>query len=546
MVQRRHEEAPDRHSSPAEQARAWAVALEEEFGVPFTLFEAANGSIFPLDPEAKQPRNPEAASLEPSAVLALAREGRSCLTPLPNHRYRLALPLYAQRKPIFVAVSEMNAWGVSGAASEREQAMLRKWLQAVSERLRLADQLNSRRHSEEAQRTQATSAWEALLTLDNVTRGLRMDKDLAKYQLRILEAAYTSLRVDALIWIPAEIEEPVRCHGEALLTQDECRQLARVMAQSPDFQASAPLLCNQPYTTSWGPCFPQIENVMAFALLDQKPGGWFIALNKRSAIPFRLTDAAILLPFIALLDLQRRWSHRYQDLKELLVGLARSLTTALDAKDSWTSGHSERVARIAVELGRELHLDPDELGDLYLAGLLHDVGKIGIRDTVLQKTEPLSSEEQEHIQEHVAIGYSILADLRQIRSLLPGVLYHHERYDGHGYPDGLMGEDIPLLARILAVADAYDAMSHPRPYRDAMPNRQVEEILVAGAGSQWDQRVVEAFCRCRQKIYAIRQCSAGDSLRLALDGALRSVSASPYTATHLDHLPETVPAAPPA
>jgi HD-GYP domain-containing protein (c-di-GMP phosphodiesterase class II) len=114
--------------------------------------------------------------------------------------------------------------------------------------------------------------------------------------------------------------------------------------------------------------------------------------------------------------------------------------------------------------------------------------------------------------------------LRQIRNLLPGVLYHHERYDGKGYPDGLAGEEIPLLARILAVADACDAMSHPRAYRDAMPNPRVEELLVQGAGSQWDKRIVEAFCRCRPQIYAIRQRGVGDSLRLALNGALRSFS----------------------
>src|SRR5260370_6679316 len=311
------------------------------------------------------------------------------------------------------------------------------WLQAVSARLRQADELACRRQAEKAQRAQGTSAWETLLTLDQIARGLRIDKDPSRYQLRILEAAHTSLRVGTLIWIPLEAEEPVRCQGEALLTEEECRQLARVLAQSQDFQASAPLLCNQPRTTSWGACFPQIENLMAFALTDQKPGGWFIALNKSAGVPFHFTDAAVLLPFIALLELHRRWSHRYQDLKELLVGLARSLTTALDAKDNYTFGHSERVARSAVELGRELRLDSDQLGDIYLSGLLHDVGKIGIRDTVLHKTEPLSPQEQEHIQEHVTIGYSILADLRPIRSLLPGVLYHHERYDGRGYPDGL-------------------------------------------------------------------------------------------------------------
>ena len=121
----------------------------------------------------------------------------------------------------------------------------------------------------------------------------------------------------------------------------------------------------------------------------------------------------------------------------------------------------------------------------------------------------------------MTIGYAILSDLRPIRNLLPGVLYHHERIDGTGYPDGLQGEAIPLLARILAVADAYDAMSTNRPYRDALPCRKVEEILVKGGGTQWDKRVVDAFVRCRQRIHTIRQRGVGDSLQLAIDGALR-------------------------
>jgi HD-GYP domain-containing protein (c-di-GMP phosphodiesterase class II) len=229
---------------------------------------------------------------------------------------------------------------------------------------------------------------------------------------------------------------------------------------------------------------------------------------------------------VALLGLHVRASLRYQDLKELLVGLTRSLTAALDAKDAYTYGHSERVARIAVELGRELGLQGDELGDIYLAGLLHDVGKIGIRDAILSKREPLSPEEFEHIKQHVTIGYSILADLRPIRNLLPGVLYHHERIDGTGYPDGLVGENIPLLARILAVADGYDAMSTSRPYREALPCRQVEEILGEGAAKQWDKNVVDAFLRCRLKIHAIRQRGVGDSLRHAIESALRKDGSS--------------------
>jgi putative nucleotidyltransferase with HDIG domain len=244
-----------------------------------------------------------------------------------------------------------------------------------------------------------------------------------------------------------------------------------------------------------------------------------------------------LTPFVALLEMHARSSQRYQDLKDLLVGLTRSLTTALDAKDSYTFGHSERVARIAVELARELGLEGDELGDIYLAGLLHDVGKIGIRDTVLLKPDVLTPEEREHIKQHVTIGYSILADLKQIRNLLPGVLYHHERYDGTGYPDGLAGDNIPLLARILAVADAYDAMSNARPYRDALPCRKVEEILTKGMNTQWDKQVVEAFMRCRQKVHAIRQRGVGDSLRLAIEGTLRSQAQPLSGLLKIDHTP---------
>ena len=124
----------------------------------------------------------------------------------------------------------------------------------------------------------------------------------------------------------------------------------------------------------------------------------------------------------------------------------------------------------------------------------------------------------------MTIGYTILADLRQIRNLLPVVLYHHERVDGKGYPDGLAGDAIPLLARILAVADSYDAMSTTRPYREAMPCRRVEEVLTQGADTQWDRRVIEAFLRCRHKVHAIRQHGVGDSLRMAIDSALRSAS----------------------
>jgi HD-GYP domain-containing protein (c-di-GMP phosphodiesterase class II) len=215
-------------------------------------------------------------------------------------------------------------------------------------------------------------------------------------------------------------------------------------------------------------------------------------------------------------------SQRYTELRELVVGMARALTAALDAKDTYTYGHSERVARVGVELGKTLGLSADTLHDIYLAGLLHDVGYIGVPDAVLAKPGPLTPDEFEQVKKHVRIGYNILADLRPIRALLPGILHHHERWDGGGYPSGLAGDKIPLLARILAVADSFDAMSAERPYRPALAAAAVEQALRDGAGSQWDPQVVEAFLKCKQKVQAIRQRGIGESLRQAIDGALRT------------------------
>jgi HD-GYP domain-containing protein (c-di-GMP phosphodiesterase class II) len=540
MLVDNHSPTESRSRSPADQAGALRVVLKEEFGVDFRFYDAATGA--PVE-ELPAKQNGEASwrppVLDRAAVLELAAEGRARVLARADGRYQLALLLYQGSRPAFVGTAVLAALARSEADAGREKTMLRNWLQAVSDRLRLTDQLAVRHRREEDWSAQSTVPWEALLNLDQVMRRLRIHKQADKSPQRILEAAFSLLGVETLAWIPHNPDHPVVFQGKTCPAPADCRQLAAMLAKNSDFRPPGPLWCEQVQAQPWGACFPTVGNLMAFQATDQGNLGWLVAINKTARggkvsegkdhspltahySPFRKSDAALLMPFAALMELYARSTHRYQDLKDLLVGLTRSLTMALDAKDSYTFGHSERVARIAVELGREMGLEGDELGDIYLAGLLHDVGKIGIRDTVLKKPDALTTEEQEHIKQHVTIGYSILADLRQIRNLLPGVLYHHERYDGAGYPDGLVGENIPLLARILAVADAYDAMSNARPYRGAMPCRKVEEILTKGMGTQWDKQVVEAFLRCRHKVHTIRQRGVGDSLRLAIEGTLRS------------------------
>lgn len=178
---------------------------------------------------------------------------------------------------------------------------------------------------------------------------------------------------------------------------------------------------------------------------------------------------------------------------EAVTGLVHSLTSAIDAKDPYTRGHSDRVARIALRLGQELGFDTSTLKTLYLSGLLHDIGKIGIDDAILLKPGNLTKEEYEHIKSHTVIGYNIISGLKSLKDMLPAVRHHHESWDGKGYPDGLAGEEIPLVARVVAVADSYDAMSSTRPYRDPLTEKRLFEFLRRGAGKQWDAQIIDAF-----------------------------------------------------
>ena len=171
----------------------------------------------------------------------------------------------------------------------------------------------------------------------------------------------------------------------------------------------------------------------------------------------------------------------------------QGLILAVDAKDRYTKRHSEDVARYAMFIGSKVGIGADEIGTLRLAGLLHDVGKVGIPDQILRKPGKLTDGEYDIVKQHVALGDSILRDLPDLDAIRAGVRHHHERWDGRGYLHALAGEDIPLLARILAVADTFSAMTTSRPYRKALDLREARMRLEDAAGSQLDERLVTAF-----------------------------------------------------
>jgi len=189
-------------------------------------------------------------------------------------------------------------------------------------------------------------------------------------------------------------------------------------------------------------------------------------------------------------------SQRQRVNEQLLQSYFSTLAAALDARDTYTAGHSQRVAEYSLLIGRGAGLNREELDLLNKSALLHDIGKIGVRDSVLLKDGRLTDEEFEQIKKHPALGEEILKrvePLEMMAPLLPGVRSHHERYDGRGYPDGLAGNDIPQLGRIIAVADAFDAMTSDRPYRSGMPLDKAISIITEGKGTQWDPYYAQIF-----------------------------------------------------
>ena len=191
--------------------------------------------------------------------------------------------------------------------------------------------------------------------------------------------------------------------------------------------------------------------------------------------------------------INHKLSDTYRQLEQAYMESIETLRYTVEAKDTYTKGHSDRVAEYSVLIGKKLGLSDEDLRRLHLGGLFHDIGKIGVPDTILQKEGKLSEDEYSEIKNHPSIGTHILSTASIFQDILPIVKYHHERYDGRGYPEKLAGEKIPYLARITAVADAFDAMTSKRVYRSSIPIDRVIEEFKEYKGSQFDPKIDDIF-----------------------------------------------------
>ncbi len=239
---------------------------------------------------------------------------------------------------------------------------------------------------------------------------------------------------------------------------------------------------------------PELSSLMICPIIGkERVIGAIVVADKESGEEFFSNDSKLLSTIAAQTGLAIENAMLYSELEALLLGAIRSLVKALEASSYWTAGHTERVTEYALGIGRVMGLDAGALEKLKISSLLHDIGKIATPKEILNKNGKLEDKEWTEIKRHPGLGAEILVELKQFEEIILGVKYHHEHWDGKNGIFGLMQEQIPLNARILAVADAFDAMTSDRPYRKMKTKTQAIEEMILCSGTQFDPSVVQAF-----------------------------------------------------
>lgn len=507
--------------------------LERAFGVEFTLIDGQSGEV--LRASTGEPARDWTLRAE------LCREVASRETPEflddEDPLLTLALPLSETAESTTVAVAtfltrpldsdenisrQLELLGIAKEAGTAWATQQTPWPTDTLKRISdlVLDGVRTARRAKELQQeadslsTNLASTYEEISLLYRLTQNLKLsksDQELGEIALDWLAEVVPASGL-LLQLLPIEHgsksqgngirNRPVLLHhGECLLDNARFSELIRYL--DPESHRR-PIVVNRPITKHPDWPYPEIRELVATPLVEgENVFGWLAALNHAEDGEFGTVEASLLSSVAAILGIHSGNIDLYRQQSELLAGIVRALTSAIDAKDPYTCGHSDRVSRVAVRLAQELGCDEKTLNTLCLAGLLHDIGKIGVNDSVLRKPAKLSDDEYEHIKQHVTTGHRILHDLVKLENVLPAVLHHHESWDGSGYPSRLDSSQIPLSARIIAVADAFDAMTSNRPYRKGMPDEKVDQILRDGAGRQWDPQVIEAFFRVREDMRRI-------------------------------------------
>jgi hypothetical protein len=510
--------------------------LDRAFGVPFAIIDGESGRLLHVPPNqpahdwssraelcrqvAERKRAEFLEEEDPFAVLAMPMVGLATgKTPVavatfltrrvePGERLDSASRVLGLLPPAARDwVSTQPVWPVD---------MIGRTADLTMEQLAVYHRVNALERETRSLSANLSSTYEEISLLYRLTQNLKLsagDEALGEVALEGLEEVIPAESL-ALLLLPLvdpdeAVSQPARSEN-LLLTRGICPvdtdHLVELIGHLGLDAHSRPYVGNPPVTQDGSWPVPEVHQLVLVPLAEgDNLFGWLAAINHSCGDEFGSVEANLLNSVATILGIQSGNIELYRQQSEMFAGVVRAMVSAIDAKDPYTRGHSDRVAQFSVCLAQGMGCDQNTLTSIYLSGLLHDIGKIGVDDHILRKPGSLSDKEYEHIKSHVSVGHRILKDLKKMDEVLPVVLYHHEAWAGGGYPQNLRGEGIPLTARIVAVADAFDAMSSDRPYRKGMPDEKIDAIFRDGSGKQWDPDVVEVFFRVREQIREIGQ-----------------------------------------
>jgi putative nucleotidyltransferase with HDIG domain len=524
------------------EAHQMLRALERAFGSVFCVIDAGTGQVLST--------LPNALSMDHYERLALCKEiaerGKPEIMHEASPLLLLAAPLPVQSSGCYLvaigafltqAVQDENE--IADAASDlnidvkqafrwasNQAAWPARAIQEVA--VAIAEKTALQQNSVQLKRQLADISSHLLMTFEEITLLHRLTEhlsiaksvtDLCSLSVNWLSDVIPAKSV--AIWFESmgDLQDPHTAENLAeqamLILQGNCpleqNEFAQFVERLGPRVATEPLVLNRGATSSPTWFYPEVREIISVPIREgNRLFGWIVALNHtgtgditNSEAEFGTVEACLMSSVATILGIHCGNIALYHEQSEFFSSVVRALTSAIDAKDPYTCGHSDRVARLSVSLARQMGCDKEALNTIYLSGLLHDIGKIGINDNVLRKPGPLTQEEFEHIKTHPDLGCRILDGVKQLDQVMPVVRHHHEAWDGRGYPAGLKGDETPLLARIVAVADSIDAMSSDRPYRKGMDDAKLDSILRDGAGKQWDPAIVDAAFQVRDELRRI-------------------------------------------
>jgi HD-GYP domain-containing protein (c-di-GMP phosphodiesterase class II) len=364
----------------------------------------------------------------------------------------------------------------------------------LSDRLRitsLEEELNSLS-------TQLANTYEELTLIDQISGGMRVNRSSGDFfrQACLELMQVISVRGMGVVLSNEKLKQNPVLYGELSLPPGHVQRLSDQLLATFAQKKTCVLINDLKADKNYKWLAEHATQLLAVPLQAREQTlGCLFALDKANGTEFDSVDSKLVTSISNESAIYLENAILFGDVHGLMMGLLHSLTSAVDAKDAYTCGHSERVALLSRHLAGLAGRPDPEIERIYMAGLLHDVGKIGVPESVLQKTGKLTPEEFDQMKKHPEIGARILADVKQVEDIIPGVLYHHERYDGKGYPSGLAGKEIPLMGRIICLADCFDAMTSNRTYRKALPLEVALAEIRRCSGTQFDPELAETFLK---------------------------------------------------